>query len=48
MARFIVRNRITDADGRLGFAEEGYEHNPDLSQPDEPVFTRSKAAARAR
>jgi cytoplasmic iron level regulating protein YaaA (DUF328/UPF0246 family) len=47
MARYIVRNRLTEAERLLGFAEEGYEHDPELSEPLQPVFTRTKAAAAA-
>lgn len=44
MARFLIRNQITDADGLLGFAEEGYSYNASLSKPAEPVFTREKSS----
>jgi cytoplasmic iron level regulating protein YaaA (DUF328/UPF0246 family) len=43
MARFIIRNRITDAEGLLAFAEDGYTYNPDLSKPEAPVFTRPES-----
>jgi uncharacterized protein len=40
MARHIIENRINDADGLLGFSEEGYAYNAALSKPGAPVFTR--------
>lgn len=42
MARYLIENRISDRDGLLGFSEAGYAYNPELSKPDEPVFTRSE------
>lgn len=40
MARFIIQNRIVDADGVTDFDLGGYQHNPALSQPGKPAFTR--------
>jgi cytoplasmic iron level regulating protein YaaA (DUF328/UPF0246 family) len=40
MARYIIQNRITEADGLLAFAADGYSYNPGLSKPAEPVFSR--------
>ncbi len=45
MARFLIENRVTDADGILGFSEDGYEYMPELSTPGEPVFTRSERSS---
>ena len=42
MARYLIENRITDLDGLLGFSEEDYAYNPELSKSTEPVFTRSE------
>jgi cytoplasmic iron level regulating protein YaaA (DUF328/UPF0246 family) len=43
MARFLIENRIKDADELLGFAEDGYRYNPALSKKNQPVFTRPEA-----
>ena len=40
MARYIVQERIADAADLVGFCADGYRHNPELSQPLRPVFTR--------
>lgn len=40
MARFVVQNRINTAEGILDFDIGGYEHMPELSKPDAPVFLR--------
>ncbi|NPA37498.1 MAG: peroxide stress protein YaaA [Chlorobi bacterium] len=40
MTRFILNNRIKDPEELLGFSEEGYYYNPNLSSPEQPVFTR--------
>ena len=45
MARFIIQNRITDAEGLLEFSEAGYVYNATLSTPAEPVFTRPQQAS---
>ncbi|MBS4058856.1 MAG: peroxide stress protein YaaA [Bacteroidetes bacterium] len=40
MSSFIIRNRISNADDIVAFAEEGYVFNNELSKPGKPVFTR--------
>lgn len=40
MARYIVQNRITDPDALTDFDSGGYRYQPDLSEPDRPVFLR--------
>ena len=40
MARHIVEHRLTDADAILSFDTGGYAYDPDLSEPDRPVFLR--------
>ncbi len=40
MARYLIESRISDLDGLLGFSENGYAYNPELSKSTEPVFTR--------
>lgn len=40
MARYVIRNRIDDAEALRDFAEEGYAYRPDLSEPDRLVFAR--------
>lgn len=40
MARFIIQNRLTDAEGLLDFDSGGYGYRPALSAPDTPVFVR--------
>lgn len=40
MARFIVENRVTAADGIKDFASGGYAYDPDLSEGDRWVFLR--------
>ncbi|MDF7807210.1 peroxide stress protein YaaA [Pontiellaceae bacterium B12219] len=43
MARFIIENRVKNADGLLEFSENGYAYNAELSKPASPVFTRPEA-----
>ena len=43
MARFLITNRVTTADGIHGFAEDGYAFNAELSTDSAPVFTRPEA-----
>ncbi|WP_158965166.1 peroxide stress protein YaaA [Chachezhania sediminis] len=43
MARFAIRNRLTDPAQITGFDLDGYTYRPDLSQPDRPTFTRPYA-----
>ncbi|MFO7805891.1 MAG: peroxide stress protein YaaA [Paracoccaceae bacterium] len=40
MARFIVENRVTDANGLQDFQTGGYAYDADMSEPDKPVFLR--------
>ncbi len=40
MARFVMQNRITDAEDLKGFDLGGYGFRPDLSEGDRMVFTR--------
>lgn len=42
MARYLVVNRIETLDDLLKFNEDGYQFNPELSNPLKPVFTRGK------
>lgn len=41
MARFIVENRLQDADALTAFDTGGYAHAPELSAPDKPAFLRA-------
>lgn len=45
MARFIIQNRLSDADAITGFDTGGYVYRADLSEPDRPVFVRPQEAA---
>jgi len=40
MSRYIIQNRIEQADDLIGFTEEGYAFNPKLSSSSELVFIR--------
>lgn len=40
MARFIVQNRLSDPASLEGFDTGGYAFNPQMSEPDRPVFLR--------
>ncbi|MDR9428307.1 MAG: peroxide stress protein YaaA [Salibaculum sp.] len=40
MARFIMENRIEDAEALTGFDLGGYRHDPDLSDENKPAFVR--------
>ncbi len=42
MARYIIKNRIEDAESIKGFDSEGYSFNPELSMGDTWVFTRDE------
>jgi cytoplasmic iron level regulating protein YaaA (DUF328/UPF0246 family) len=44
MARFIIQKRLTDPAGLIDFEAGGYAHNPELSEPDRPVFLRPYSA----
>ncbi len=41
MASYICENKITNAEDIIGFNQDGYMFNPQLSLDDKPVFTRS-------
>ncbi len=41
MARYLIKNQITDPEEIKSFEAEGYEYNPVLSNENEWVFTRS-------
>lgn len=45
MARYIVQNRVTDADMLKDFDAGGYSWRKDLSTSDEPVFVRAYPAS---
>ncbi len=45
MARFVMQKRIDTADGILDFDVGGYQHMPELSKPDAPVFLRPYPAS---
>lgn len=40
MARFVIENRLTDAEDIKGFQSGGYSFEPDLSEGDKWVFVR--------
>jgi uncharacterized protein len=40
MTRFILENNITNVESLQAFDSEGYNFNPRLSKPSNPVFTR--------
>ncbi len=40
MARYIVQNRLRDAESLNSFDTGGYQYQPDLSAPEKPVFVR--------
>lgn len=42
MARYIIKNRITDVEGIKGFDQKGYAYNEALSTETQWVFTRDK------
>ncbi|MEJ1997477.1 MAG: peroxide stress protein YaaA, partial [Maritimibacter sp.] len=41
MARYIIQNRLTDPEALLEFDSGGYRYQPEMSEPDKPVFLRS-------
>jgi uncharacterized protein len=41
MASYLCGNKITNAEDIIGFSQDGYIYNPQLSLEDKPVFTRS-------
>ncbi len=40
MARYIIQNRLTEADSLKEFDTGGYAYQPQMSEPDKPVFLR--------
>ena len=44
MARYIIQRRLTDPEGLLDFDLGGYAYQPDMSEPDRPVFLRPAEA----
>ncbi|SLN30985.1 hypothetical protein ROA7450_01364 [Roseovarius albus] len=40
MARYIIQHRLTDPKALLDFDTGGYAYQPDMSEPDKPVFLR--------
>lgn len=44
MARFIIQNRLSDPADLIDFDSGGYAFEPDLSEPDRPVFLRPYTA----
>lgn len=48
MARFVIDDRIDDADGVKAFDYGGYRFRADLSKPDELTFTRPQPAPVSR
>lgn len=40
MARFVVQNRVTQAEGLKDFDAGGYSYRPELSEDNKPVFVR--------
>ncbi len=47
MARFIVQNRMVDPTALTDFDSGGYVFQPEMSEPDKPVFVRSHAPAQS-
>ena len=43
MARYMMENRLTDADALKAFDLGGYAYQPDLSEDDKLVFVRPAA-----
>ncbi len=43
MARYVIRNRIENAEDLKDFDDEGYGFRPELSSEDKLVFSRAKA-----
>ncbi|MEQ8846149.1 peroxide stress protein YaaA [Botrimarina sp.] len=43
MTRHLLRSRSLTEKSLLAFDSEGYRHNPALSKPDQPVFSREAA-----
>ncbi|WP_227269246.1 peroxide stress protein YaaA [Roseobacter weihaiensis] len=45
MARYVIQNRLSDAESLQGFDSGGYGFRAGLSEPDRPVFVRPYPAA---
>lgn len=45
MARYIIQRRLTDPDALLEFDTGGYAYQPEMSEPDTPVFLRADQTA---
>jgi cytoplasmic iron level regulating protein YaaA (DUF328/UPF0246 family) len=45
MARFVMQNRISEAEGLLEFHTGGYAYQPRMSKPETPVFLRPYPAS---
>jgi len=45
MARYLVENKVDQADGVLDYPELGYKYSKKESTPERPVFLRSEKAA---
>jgi len=41
MARYVVQNRLTDAQAITGFDVDGYRYDAERSKPDAPIFVRA-------
>src|SRR6056297_2668408 len=44
MARFVIQRRLTDPEGLMDFDLGGYRYQPEMSEPDKPVFLRPAEA----
>ncbi len=42
MAAWIIKNKVSDAEGLVEFTADGYKYNKKLSSPAVPVFTRKQ------
>lgn len=47
MARFIIQHRLSDPESLNAFDTGGYRYQPEMSEPDKPVFLRSDQACKA-
>ena len=47
MARFIIQHRLQDPESLREFDAGGYRFQPDMSEPDRPVFLRAAEDSRA-
>ncbi|ACT58854.1 peroxide stress protein YaaA [Hirschia baltica] len=48
MARYIIENRITEAEGLKGFNSEGYSFDADMSSKDKWVFKRPQPTPKGK